>query len=97
MTIIGHHIYIYGGHSSNQVYNDLYKLNKITYIWEKINIKSGFTPPRLIGVSGARVGKKIYISGGCDNDAKFCNKDTFIFDTENKEPKWEKLSDTQEE
>ncbi len=97
MTIIGQNIYIYGGHSSNEVFNDLYKLNKLTYIWEKIKITKGFIPPKLIGVAGARVGKKIYISGGCDYDSKICNKDTFILNTKVSNKRWEKLSDIKPE
>jgi len=94
MTMIGNDIYIYGGHSSDGVFNDIVRLNKLTYVWEKIKI-NGFIPPALTGIAGARVGKKIYISGGCDLTTNTCNKDTFIFNSEN--PKWEKLSDTQPE
>lgn len=65
-------------------------MNIISFVWEKIKIK-GFAPPKLNGISGTRVGKKIYISGGCDFNAKECNKDTFIFNT--KKNKWKKLSD----
>ena len=92
MTLIGKNIFIYGGHSSDTVYNDLFKLNKLTLIWEKVNIK-GFIPPTLTGIAGARVGKKIYITGGCDFLTKVCNEDTFIFDTD--KPNWEKLPEKQ--
>lgn len=94
MTLIGSDIFIYGGHSSDGIFNDIFKLNKLNYIWENVKI-NGFIPPKLTGIAGARVGKKIYISGGCDLSSQVCNKDTFIFDSE--KPNWEKLSDSQKE
>ena len=82
MTLIEKTIYIYGGHNSDMVFNDIYTLNKITLVWEKVKI-NGYIPPAFTGIAGARVGKKIYISGGCDIPSNKCNSDTFVFDTDN--------------
>jgi len=82
-------LYIYGGHQNGIIYNDMHKLNLIDLLWEKHNI-TGFNPIGYQGFSGERVGKKLYITGGCDFENNFCNEDTFIFDTTNST--WSKLS-----
>lgn len=92
MILIEKNIFIYGGHQSGIVYNDLWKLNMINLLWEKVNI-SGFIPQAYQGLTGERVGKKLYVTGGCDYENKFCNKDTYILDTVTLH--WTKLSDLQ--
>jgi len=93
MFLLDKTLYIYGGQQNEIIFNDIYKLNFMNLLWEKINV-NGFKPIGYKGYAAERVGKKFYVTGGCDFDNKICNKDTFIFDTTNSN--WEKLSDLQE-
>lgn len=85
-------LYIYGGHQNEIIYNDLLKLNLINLIWEKVNV-AGFIPVAYKGFSAERVGKQLYVTGGCDFENKFCNEEIFIFETTNST--WSKLSNLQ--
>ena len=69
------------GKGRDSRYNKINLINKIL----------GFKPSPLQGISGERVGKKYYFSGGCDFQNKFCNSETFILDL--KIFKWKKLSE----
>jgi hypothetical protein len=64
----------------------------VNLLWEKIDVV-GFKPSPYQGISGERVGKKLYVTGGCDFQAKECNQETFIFDATTNT--WGKLSDFQ--
>ena len=93
MFLLDKTLYIYGGHQNGIIYNDMFKLNLVNSLWEKVNI-IGLNPIGYKGFSAERVGKKLYITGGCDFENKFCNEETYIFDTT--KSTWSKLSSIQQ-
>lgn len=93
MSLLDKTLYIYGGHQNGIIYNDMHKLNLVNSLWEKVSIQ-GLNPIGYKGFSAERVGKELYITGGCDFENKFCNEETFIFETTNSS--WSKLSTLQQ-
>jgi len=83
-------IYIYGGFKDTSL-NDLYSINLMNLVWTK-ETQSGTIPPLLRGFSFVRVGTKLFITGGCDFEAKKCFTDTYYLET--KTLWWTKILDS---
>jgi N-acetylneuraminic acid mutarotase len=79
MEIVNSRIFIFGGFQEGGVLNDMYSLDLITLTWETLQ-PQGPTPPQAQGMASCRVGKKIYITSGCDYRKQSCYTDTYIFD-----------------
>ena len=90
MTLINKKIYIYGGNDLGGPKNDFFSLDLSEWTWNKQQAQGPF-PSLRRGFSSTRVGRKIYISSGCDFNTKICYSDTYYFDTETNW--WTKVED----
>ena len=81
MIIYDNKIYIYGGFTSSFSLSDFYSLNLLNLVWTKEN-PTGQIPSNnsLRDFSFVRVGTKLFITGGCDFEAKKCYTDTYSID-----------------
>jgi hypothetical protein len=94
MSLINNRIFIFGGFQEGGVLNDLYSIDVISWEWKTIQSQGPVPPPRQ-GMASARVGKKIYITGGCDYRQQQCYTDTYILDTDSLW--WTKIEDNKNE
>jgi hypothetical protein len=81
MVYLNNRVWIFGGFQEGGVLSDQYSIDTITWTWSIVDT-SGPKPPASQGMSTARVGKKIFISGGCDVRKKKCFGDTYVLDTD---------------
>ena len=81
MIKINSRIYIFGGFQEGGVLNDFYSIDLITLTWTGVKTQGPVPSPRQ-GMASTRVGKKIYVTGGCDFRNQLCYLDTFILDTD---------------
>jgi N-acetylneuraminic acid mutarotase len=79
MQLISKRLFIFGGFQEGGVMNDLYSIDMISLVWSKVETQ-GPQPTARQGMASARVGKKIYVSSGCDFRAEKCYTDTYILD-----------------
>ena len=90
MELINNRIYLFGGFQEGGVLNDLNTLDIITWTWLKVNTQ-GPIPSPMQGMAHTKVGKKMYITSGCDYRLQTCYKDTYILDTDSQW--WTRIED----
>lgn len=81
LVYINNRVWMFGGFQEGGVLDDLYSIDTFTWTWTIVET-SGPKPPASQGMSMTRIGKKIYISGGCDVRKRKCYSDTYILDTD---------------
>lgn len=88
---VGTDIYIHGGMSGIDMFDDLYKFNSITHTWSRLE-PSGQAPSRRTAHAATCLGKVIYIHGGM-NSVGVALDDLYSLDTE--DLRWSKhVTDT---
>ena len=78
ITLYKDKIWVYGGFTESSVLNDLYSLDTNNWLWKKIDT-SGIIPEALTGSIVTRVGKNLYLTGGCDKIKQKCFNSTYRF------------------
>jgi N-acetylneuraminic acid mutarotase len=91
MILINKRIFVFGGFQEGGVLNDLFSIDLLAFTWTKVDTQGPAPNPRQ-GMSSARVGKKIYISSGCDFRENKCYTDTYILDADSLW--WTKVNNT---
>lgn len=87
MSLYQDKIWIYGGFTETVALNDLYSLDLNNWLWKKI-ATTGDKPLVLTGGISTKVGKKLYLTGGCDKITQKCFNQTYSINFDNY--KWEK-------
>jgi len=79
-TLVGKHIYIFGGWDDPRKYNDMFALDTTTNMWRQIHYKG--TPPiqRTWHTCSLAYGTRLLVFGGYDGLQAL--QDVHIFDTE---------------
>lgn len=81
MLYLNNRVWLFGGFQEGGVLNDFYSIDTLKWTWTIVQT-SGPKPPASQGMSMTRVGKKIFITGGCDVRKNKCFSDVYIFDTD---------------
>lgn len=81
MLYLNNRVWLFGGFQEGGVLNDLYSIDTYNWTWTIVET-SGPKPPASQGMSITRVGKKLYVTGGCDVRRKKCFSGLYVLDTD---------------
>lgn len=81
MVYLNSRVWLFGGFQEGGVLNDFFSIDTYNWTWIKVET-SGPKPPACQGMSITRVGKKLYVTGGCDVRKKKCYSNIYILDTD---------------
>ena len=88
-AVLNGQMYIFGGISGENQFNDIWKLDLNNYSWARIEAR-GESPTKIIGHDSTAVGNYILIYGG-NNEISYENTNMWLLDTQNES--WVKLGD----
>ena len=79
-SVINNSIYIFGGRSQDNVFNDCFKLNLETMEWTKVETSGNIPSPRYSHTSNVINSTQLLIFGGISNSSTLYN-DVYVLDT----------------
>lgn len=81
-TTLGKNIFLHGGHNGNVWLDDLFILDTLNMIWNKISFTNTDIPSARACHTLSKINRQLYMFGGYDGQK--CYNDIEIFDTDNK-------------